>query len=118
MASLREESLEPIERTRGAAMVASNRHYTIERRVEIFLGVLNALAFAHSHGILHRDIKPANVMVGRFGEVVVMDWGIAKAFQTGHPSGSPPSDDPAGAAAVAPVTMGGTPMPPASIAAR
>jgi serine/threonine-protein kinase len=54
------------------------RRYTVERRVEIVLGVLNALAFAHAHGILHRDIKPANVMVGRFGEVVVMDWGIAK----------------------------------------
>ncbi len=65
-----------------------HRHYTIERRLEIFVGVLNALAFAHSRGILHRDIKPANVMVGRFGEVVVMDWGIAKAFQ-GAPSRDP-----------------------------
>ncbi len=81
-----------------------HRHYTFERRVEIVLGVLNALAFAHAHGILHRDIKPANVMVGRFGEVVVMDWGIAKAFQTGrdgergrgspNPSGSFGNDSP------------------------
>jgi serine/threonine-protein kinase len=55
-----------------------HRRYTVERRIEIFLGVLNALSFAHARGILHRDIKPANVMVGNFGEVVVMDWGIAK----------------------------------------
>jgi eukaryotic-like serine/threonine-protein kinase len=55
-----------------------HKRYTMERRIEIFRGVLHALDFAHSHGILHRDIKPANVMVGRYGEVVVMDWGIAK----------------------------------------
>ncbi len=57
---------------------AYHRHYTVERRVEIVLGVLNALDFAHARGILHRDVKPANIMIGRFGEVVVMDWGIAK----------------------------------------
>jgi eukaryotic-like serine/threonine-protein kinase len=55
-----------------------HRRYTTERRIEIFVGILHALDFAHAHGILHRDIKPANVMVGRYGEVVVMDWGIAK----------------------------------------
>jgi serine/threonine-protein kinase len=47
-------------------------------RVEIFLGLLHALQYAHERGIVHRDIKPANVMVGRYGEVVLMDWGIAK----------------------------------------
>jgi serine/threonine-protein kinase len=50
----------------------------MERRVEIALGVLHALELAHSRGILHRDIKPSNIMIGRYGEVVVMDWGIAK----------------------------------------
>jgi serine/threonine-protein kinase len=79
--------------------------YTFERRVQIVLGVLRALAFAHARGILHRDIKPANVMVGRFGEVVVMDWGIAKAFAQargasaaastpGHEGGSSPGSGP------------------------
>jgi serine/threonine-protein kinase len=72
-----------------------HRHYTFERRVEIFLGVLRALAFAHARGILHRDIKPANVMVGRFGEVVVMDWGIAKAYQ--HERHEPASPAPSSA---------------------
>ena len=53
--------------------------YTVDYRIEIFLGLLRALQFAHAQGVVHRDIKPANVMVGRFGEVVLMDWGVAKS---------------------------------------
>jgi serine/threonine-protein kinase len=52
--------------------------YGFERRVAIFTALLEAVAFAHARGIVHRDIKPANVMVGAYGEVVLMDWGIAK----------------------------------------
>ena len=40
--------------------------------------VLDAVAFAHAHGIVHRDLKPENIMVGAFGEVFVMDWGVAQ----------------------------------------
>ncbi len=43
-----------------------------------FWDVCNAIAFAHSRGVVHRDIKPENIMVGEFGETVVLDWGIAK----------------------------------------
>jgi tetratricopeptide (TPR) repeat protein len=47
--------------------------------VRVFAQVCQAVAFAHSHQVVHRDLKPANVMVGSFGEVQVMDWGLAKA---------------------------------------
>jgi serine/threonine protein kinase len=47
-------------------------------RLRIFERVCEAVSFAHAHGIIHRDLKPENVMVGTFGEVMVMDWGIAR----------------------------------------
>jgi serine/threonine protein kinase len=50
----------------------------LAERLRIFERVCEAVSFAHAHGIIHRDLKPENVMVGPFGEVMVMDWGIAR----------------------------------------
>ncbi len=53
------------------------------RLLSIALQVTQALAYAHAKGVIHRDLKPANVMVGAFGEVQVMDWGLAKVLAEG-----------------------------------
>ena len=47
----------------------------------VFERVTETIAFAHEAGVIHRDLKPSNVMVGRFGEVLVLDWGVAKAIE-------------------------------------
>ncbi|MEO1529459.1 MAG: serine/threonine-protein kinase, partial [Planctomycetota bacterium] len=52
---------------------------TRDENLEILLKVCDAIAFAHTRGVVHRDIKPENVMLGNFGEVLVMDWGLALA---------------------------------------
>jgi serine/threonine protein kinase len=51
---------------------------SLAERLRVMERACEAVAFAHAHGILHRDLKPENVMVGEFGEVLVMDWGVAK----------------------------------------
>ena len=68
-------------------------------RLDAFARVLDAVAFAHAHGVVHRDMKPENVMVGSFGEVYVMDWGVAQdqALQddavVGTPGFMPPEQE-------------------------
>jgi serine/threonine protein kinase len=53
-------------------------HAQLDQLLRVFERLCEAVAFAHDHGVIHRDLKPQNVMVGSFGEVLVMDWGVAK----------------------------------------
>jgi serine/threonine protein kinase len=61
---------------------ATQREYPLPALLTIFRKVCDAMAFAHSKGFLHRDLKPENIMVGEYGEVLVMDWGLAKQIGT------------------------------------
>ncbi len=54
--------------------------YGFHRMVTILIQVANALDYAHSHHVVHRDIKPANILMGPFGEVLLLDWGLAKVW--------------------------------------
>lgn len=56
--------------------------FPIARRVEILSDACQALAYAHARGVIHRDVKPENIWVGNFGEVILLDWGVAKVW--GH----------------------------------
>jgi serine/threonine protein kinase len=89
------------------------RKYSLGVLLTIFQKVCDALAFAHSKGVIHRDLKPDNVMLGDFGEVLVMDWGLAKTLGAQSPaepkdSGAASRDwrDPSGSGTEAGTIMG------------
>jgi WD40 repeat protein/serine/threonine protein kinase len=67
--------------------------HDMPRFLGIFQQVCEAVAYAHSRGVIHRDLKPANVMVGAFAEVQVMDWGLVKVLSGSGTSLEPPQDE-------------------------
>lgn len=56
------------------------RVYNLDRLLGVVIQVCNALSYAHAHGVVHRDVKPENIFVGSFGEVILLDWGVAKVW--------------------------------------
>ena len=70
---------------------------SLPERLRLFLRICDSVSFAHSRAILHRDLKPSNIMIGAFGEVLVMDWGLAKILE---PSAAPDSQPAVSSAAL------------------
>ena len=62
------------------------QHASLRDRLRKFQSACDAVAFAHAHGVIHRDLKPQNIMIGSFGEVLVLDWGVAKIRNNPHQS--------------------------------
>ncbi len=81
---------------RGRRLDEAVRDQPLHARLRIFARICEAVAFAHAQGVVHRDLKPENVMVGPFGEVLVLDWGVARILR-GAPLAPPSSiDEPLG----------------------
>ncbi len=78
MKYVRGETLEDVIARLRSGDPGTLAQWPVERRVQVFRGLCEAVAHAHENGFVHRDIKPANVMVGPHGEVLLMDWGIAR----------------------------------------
>ena len=109
MKRIQGETLQSVLRQLTADREGYRKKYNLPRLVDIFMGVCQGVSYAHRKGILHCDLKPGNVMVGNFGEVLVMDWGLARAVPPEDeeartpPEELPGGDDPA-------LPLGGTPV--------
>ena len=87
---------------------AAMQQYSRRRLLTAFASVCMAIDYAHSRGVLHRDLKPSNIMLGDFGEVYVLDWGLAKMM--GAASRGDEGDPEAVSAALAPTSLPAAPL--------
>ncbi|HEX9000995.1 MAG TPA: serine/threonine-protein kinase, partial [Blastocatellia bacterium] len=84
MKLIRGETLRDVFDRLGETDQTPAEKYTLPRLLAVLQQIANGLGFAHARGVIHRDLKPENVMLGEFGEVLIMDWGLAKLKRTPH----------------------------------
>ena len=81
-----QEAVERFHRPDGPLRERGPRALALRELLGRFVDVCNAMAYAHTRGVLHRDLKPGNVMLGKYGETLVVDWGLAKPVEGGTES--------------------------------
>ena len=93
MKMIRGEDTFKILRRLAAGDRETRRDYTLDHLLVIVIQAGQALGYSHAHGVIHRDVKPENIWVGRFGEVILLDWGVAKVVGEQMPEEEEESPD-------------------------
>ena len=87
-----QEAIEAFHADRSLSRESGQGSLRFRELLQKFVTVCDTVAYAHGQGVVHRDLKPSNIMLGRYGETLVMDWGLAKHFGTDDADGEPETD--------------------------